>query len=193
MRQQMHWLSPVQQEYRKLAAENPAAAQAIANWLQGQRQLVKTGEEGLRNVITLFTELRGREVSPVSCEQAASRAQYSGKQVFYNPGPAYHNPRQHKSDGKGFMPKDETNLSAADHRRNPRGETSPVPVEELSDSERIFKASAEGLLRHGTHSFQQAMRELYDRKPADKSWRQLYGEMNDLKRQTERPWSPRAV
>src|SRR6266853_1248029 len=49
---QFKWLSPAQREYDKVAAENPQAAQQLADWLAKQGKpgtLVNSGEEFFLN------------------------------------------------------------------------------------------------------------------------------------------------
>jgi hypothetical protein len=66
----LKWLGPAELEYRRVAAENPAAAQQLANWFATQKALVKEGNQGFENQSSILQELRGRAVTPETIQSA---------------------------------------------------------------------------------------------------------------------------
>ena len=174
MRNQLHWLSPIQQDHRKIASENPAAAQAVANWLQTQKQLVKSGDEGLQNQFTLLTELRGRDVTSVSIQQAVGRAAYSGRPLHYTPAPPRTDPRQHKDDGKGFAPKSESNLTVREHARR-AAEAAQAKSDKTEPPATDYRTLAEAV-QGRTHSDAVRIRRMFVMKPgtSEIDWQQTY-------------------
>ena len=185
-------LSPVRVSYLNIARQDLERAEALHSWYVGQGTLVKDGDDSdgdlaLENQAAILSELRGRPITETTILQAIGRIRHSGRgRLHFNPTIRPVDPRQHQSDGRGFMPKDETNVPphqrAAEARRETaqaRGET-PARTEE-SANDRAFRLSCEGLLRHGTHGCQAAMAEAFNRR-GDKSWRSLYSEMQGIAR-----------
>jgi hypothetical protein len=185
MRSQLHWLSPIQREYRKLAADNPAAAQLVSDWYANQNILVRDDpNQALANQTILLTELHGREITSTTIHQAIGRAG-QGRGLHYIQAPRPVDPRKHSESG-AFMPKEETNLSARDHARKTqqaRAESTPAPTQ--SNMPDAWESLCRNLLAHGTHGCQSAMRELYERR-GSKSWRELHREMDQVKKSYER-------
>jgi hypothetical protein len=104
----LKWLSPAELEYRRIAAENPAAAQQLSDWLekQGGRPgtLVNTGDEAFKNLMLLLIELRGRPVDSQRIQEAIGRISFKpGRQLHFVPEPRKQDPRQHQDDGTGFL------------------------------------------------------------------------------------------
>jgi hypothetical protein len=105
----LKWLSAAELEYRRIAAENPAAAQQLADWLAKQGKpgtLVNTGEQFFVNMSLLLIELRGRPVDSQRIHEAMGRISFKpGRQLHFLPEPRKKDPRQHQDDGTGFLGK----------------------------------------------------------------------------------------
>src|ERR1700681_3531628 len=74
-------------EIHKLSAENPESAKKLADWMdttQGRPgTLVNSStEDGFQNFISLFNELRGREVTSDNIHLAIQRIQSAGQGRF---------------------------------------------------------------------------------------------------------------
>jgi hypothetical protein len=73
LRDRIVFYTPAQAEYKKVADENPAAANQLNAWFENQNILVKEGDFGLQNQTTLLTELRGREITKDAIAVAIER------------------------------------------------------------------------------------------------------------------------
>lgn len=189
------WRTPAQREYDKIARENPTAAAQLSAWLETQGrpgQLVNDGsDQAFENSSLLLVELRGREINSQRIHEATGRIAYKpGRQLHYIPTPRAVDPRSHADDGGPFLGRN-VNLTPADHKRlareaaekaNPQSTpTKPTgPVDAWEDL-------CNQLLRFGSHSAQANMRELLERGIQQrKSFREIYAEMNALKKSYER-------
>ena len=105
----LKWLSPAELEYRRVAAENPTAAQHLADWLAKQGKPgtpVNTGDQAFGNLTLLLIELRGRPVDSQRIHEAIGRISFKrGRQLSFVPMPRQTDPRQHQGDGSGFLGK----------------------------------------------------------------------------------------
>ena len=105
----LKWLSPAELEYRRVAAENPTAAQQLADWLAKQGKPgtpVNTGDQAFENLTLLLIELRGRPVDSQRIHEAIGRISFKpGRQLSFVPMPRQTDPRQHQDDGSGFLGK----------------------------------------------------------------------------------------
>jgi len=133
LRDQIVFYTPAQWDYRKIADENNARANALNVWFQGpgNSTLVRSGDEGFQNQSALLAELRGREITSENIQNAIGRAGYK-KGLHYVPTISRSvDPRQHADDGTGFMPKSESNLSAREFARRAAsaasGKSEPTP------------------------------------------------------------------
>jgi hypothetical protein len=107
----LKWLSPAELEYRRIAAENPAAAEQLGDWLakQGGRTgaLIHTGDQGFQNSANILAEIRGRDVNDKTIREAIGRieapvSKFSTRKrppLHYLPTPRPADPRQHQDDG----------------------------------------------------------------------------------------------
>ena len=187
------WRTPAQREYDKIASENPTAAAQLAEWLATQGkpgQLVNTGDEAFVNSSLLLVELRGREVNPQRIYEAMGRISYRpGRQLYTIPMPRKVDPRQHKDDGSGFLSKKDVNKSPRDYKKEAEAayadpKLTLAKVERTPDA---WETLCNQLLNYGTHGAQVAMRQIYDRGISQrKSFREIYSEMNELKKSRER-------
>jgi hypothetical protein len=112
LRDRIVFYTPAQAAYKKFADENPERANALNTWLYSasNTSLVRDGEESYQNQSALLAELRGREITPQTIQDAIGRAGYK-KGLHYVPTISRDvDPRQHTDDGKGFMPKDQVNV-----------------------------------------------------------------------------------
>ena len=120
---QFIWFSAAQQEYNKVASENPPAAHQFATWFNVQTQLVRTGDEGFENSSILLTEVRGRDAGDRErIQEAVGRISYrGGRQLHFTPIKATPNPNSHSStdNGEPFLGRD-VNQTAADKNRELR-------------------------------------------------------------------------
>ena len=92
-KQQHIWRNPAQQEYDRIARENPPAAAAVTTWLATQGkvegQLVNVGDEAFENASLLLTELRGRDVNLTTIYQAIGRLNHRvGRKLHFVPKPS---------------------------------------------------------------------------------------------------------
>jgi hypothetical protein len=111
------WRTPAQRDYDKVAAENPAAAQQVAEWLvqHGGRPgaLIHTGDQGFQNSWNILEEIRGREINDQTIREAIGRIEAPVSKFATRKRPALHrvptprpvDPRQHQDDGTGFLGK----------------------------------------------------------------------------------------
>src|SRR5260370_5842765 len=104
------WRTPAQREFDRIAKENPAAAQQLADWIattQGKPgRLVNEGDQYFENMSLLLIELRGRPVDSQRIFEAAGRISFKpGRQLHYLPEPRKQDPRSHAAtdDGTGFL------------------------------------------------------------------------------------------
>jgi hypothetical protein len=179
--------TPVHAKYKKIAAEDGARANQLNQWFHssGNTSLVKDSEDGLENQTVLLAELRGREITPRTIQDAIGRASFKSG-LHFVPQQRKTDPRQHEDDGKGFIGKDidsryrnsKLNHAYQEPGKQPTKNDAPVDAWEIM---------AKNLLNHGTHSQQAAFRETYDHAVAQgKSWREIYSDMSRLRNSYER-------
>ena len=190
---QIEVLSPAAITYFKISRqEDPARVKALSDWFENQQIIVKDDDLGFQNATALLLELRGRDITQRSIQEAVGRVGHRNG-LHYVPVKRRPDPRQHTlRPGESFMSKSETNLSARDHARKAeaRGETTPAPAKPAEKD--TWQEICERMLRHGTHGCQAAMAEAFNRR-GDKSWRQLYSDLEKIARSYERLVNPRAV
>lgn len=91
------WFSPAELEYRRIAAENPAAAQQLANWMrttQGKPgTLNNSGDQYFVNMSSLLPVLRGYEINATTISHAIDRVQSRPNQLSYVPEPRRTEPK----------------------------------------------------------------------------------------------------
>src|SRR5712664_2488897 len=77
LKDRLTFLSPAESEYNKVAAENPAAAQQLADWLASHGgkagQLVSTGDQAYDNLRVLLQTLRGYQIDATTISHAIDR------------------------------------------------------------------------------------------------------------------------
>ena len=151
---------------------------AFGDW-RGERGL----KDSYRNGVALLSWLKahGFKVTKQNLQLAVGqKLVYPYLEWDESARPRYENPRQHKDDGEGFLPKSQTNKSRLDHIRemreaseknNPSQAETPI----LDASEQAWKNMADNLLRDGTHSQQARVRAVYDRELGQGSgWRRIW-------------------
>lgn len=103
--------------------------------------------------------------------------------------PHYTDPRQHKDDGKGFLPKDEVNISPLEYARRRRAateEASSTAAKPTGPAD-AWETIIQQQLKDGTHGQQAASRKIYDAGiTAGKSLRQISAELNSEKLSRQR-------
>jgi hypothetical protein len=185
-----------------LAAENPAAAQQLVDWLntQGKKpgQLVNTGDEAYVNLTLLLLTLRGYDITPARIQDAENRIQSKpGRKLHYvqQQRLTVEEAKQAKprtsaakaDDGTPFLGSDlvadghggyRTKTFHEQKRDREAAEqaklNSQSQTSTLDASEQTWKSMADDLLRDGTHSQQARVREVYDRELGQGSFRHVY-------------------
>jgi len=209
----LKWLTPAELEYHRVAAENPVAARQVEAWLNTQGkpgQLVNSGDAAFENLSLLLGTLQGYEISSPRIQDAIDRIQNRpGRQLRRVPQPRRTEP---VSTAAKADDSDSTNWLGRDMVKNADGSfRSKTPAEQRRDMEAAERAKAQPatpathtetawetlcnqLRDYGTHHSQRAaMRETYDRGIANgKSWREIYVEMNQLRKQYEFSRAPMA-
>jgi hypothetical protein len=113
----LKWLSPAELEFRRIAAENPAAAEKLAAWFATQGRpgtLEATGDLYFLNASNLLQELRGREVTAETIAAAIGRigapaSRFDTRKrtpLHYVPESRPVDPRQKQDDGTPFLGRD---------------------------------------------------------------------------------------
>jgi hypothetical protein len=113
----LKWLSPAELDYRRIAAENPAAAEKLAAWFATQGRpgtLVNTGDLYFQNASNLLQELHGRDVNSATIDEAIVRIGTPRSKFSTRKRPPLHfvhqyrpqDPRQHQDDSTGFLGKE---------------------------------------------------------------------------------------
>jgi len=170
----LKWLSPAELDYRRIAAENPAAAEKLADWFATQGHpgtLVNTGDLYFQNASNLLQELRGRDVNSATIDGAIGRIGASTSKFSTRKRPPLHfvyqsrpqDPRQHQADGTGFLG---TNLNEPHWKRVQRereardaaNQQSGVSVQSVVVREAQQKAEQ---LRGNTHSESEQLARLF--------------------------------
>jgi hypothetical protein len=156
--------TPAQAAYKKFADENPERANALNTWLYSasNTSLVRDGEESYQNQSALLAELRGREITPQTIQDAIGRAGYK-KGLHYVPTISRDvDPRQHTDDGKGFMPKDQVNVSAREFARRAASAASGKPTPAPSGTD--YRALADAV-KGSTHSKTEQIQRMFVTRP----------------------------
>jgi len=160
-------------DYEKLQANMSAEErQAYKAW-RGERGL----KDSYRNAVAILSWLKAHSFKVT--EQNLHLA--VGQKVVYphlewddSARPRYDNPRQHKDDGKGFLPKDEVNLSPRDHARKNQeaaAKNNPTAVDSISVLEGQARREAESMTG-STHGGTEQLRRVFVMKPgsSDIDW-----------------------
>jgi len=183
------WISQAKATWYQTAQKNRELANQLAAFLATQGrpgQLANDGDALFENLILLFNEIH---VHPQPIAHAEDRiAHRAGKQLHRVPQPRRTEPQSAAAkadDGTPFVTDGLTKQkdgslgkSPADYAREARERSeknnpSPSQAPALDESERTWKAMAEGLLNDGTHSQQARVRAVFDRE-AGNGWRRIY-------------------
>ncbi len=184
----LKWLSPAEAEHRRIAAENPAAAQQLADWLAKQGKpgtLVNSGEEFFLNMSLLLIELRGRPVDSQRIHEAMGRIGFKpGRQLHFVPEPRKHDPRQHQSDGTGFLGKEvnEPRWKRISRERSEREANQPDAAAVTSAVVREAKQKAESIAG-STHAETDQLRKLFVTAGTDIDWVQTWASREQMQKQ----------
>lgn len=170
------WRSAPQQEYDKIAAENPTAAAQLTNWLATQGkvgQLVNSGDQAFENASSLISELRGRSITIDTISQAIGRLTCRvGSKLHFVPKPR-------KSVDPSYRPgvfidPADANISPAEHARRARAayeekRESPAVIAEREQA--AAKSEAEGL-RGWSHSENEQLERMFitDERTREINW-----------------------
>jgi hypothetical protein len=88
----LKWLSHANLEYNRVAAENPVAAQQLADWMAKQGKpgtpVNQQGDQFFQNMSLLLTTLRGYDINPKTIQNAENRiANKAGRKLHYVQAP----------------------------------------------------------------------------------------------------------
>jgi hypothetical protein len=154
LRDRLVFYSDSEWAYKKIADEDSVRAQTLNQWFESSSNsaLVSSGEEGLKNQSALLAELKGREITPQTIQDAIGRAGYKhGLHYATDRIPRPADPRQHADDGKGMFSKDDTNLSPRDHARLAKEAADKAAGRSAPTAGTDFRALAEAV-KGKTHS-----------------------------------------
>jgi hypothetical protein len=174
----LKWLSAAELEYRRIAAENPAAAQQLADWLAKQGKpgtLVNTGEQFFVNMSLLLIELRGRPVDSQRIHEAMGRISFKpGRQLHFLPETRKQDPRQHQDDGTGFLGKHVNEprwkrIQREREEREAREAASQRSASSQSVAVREAKEKSESL-RGSTHSETEQLQKMFVTSGTEIDW-----------------------
>jgi hypothetical protein len=190
-------LKPISAAVRKLRAITSTYAKeqldAFSQWFNKQTRLVNgDDDQGRENAANLLTELRGRPFSEKAAYDAMGRLQYSGKTLYFKPGPA--EDRSIVNDKKNyaaepsepFMPKSEVRSTLDQsyehnpmrHKADPK--STPEPV--VDSTEARWKQMAQKLLRSGnSHGENDELQNCFNGHRGG-SWRRTFEEMTAIKK-----------
>ncbi len=197
--------SPQHAEYTHIANENIHAAQQLAAWLNTQGkpgQLANSGDDAYANLTLLLTELRNRrqDVSSTAIRDAENRiANRPGRQLHRVPQPRRTepiSPAAKADDGAPFLGGDMIknldgsyrNKTATEQRQDMEAAEKAKQTPAIrTEPKEAWEELCNQLKNYGTyHSQRAAMNETYDRGVANgKSFREIYAEMNQLRKQYE--------
>jgi len=177
LRDRIVFYTPAQFEYKKVADEDSVRANTLNQWFHSSANssLVKDGEQGFQNQSALLAELRGRDISEKTIQDAIGRANFKRGLHYVTtdriPRPV--DPRQHADDGKGFMPKDQVNISSreAAARRASAAAGKPSPAPQGTD----YRALADAV-KGSTHSKTEQIQKMFTTRPgtSDIDYEQTY-------------------
>jgi hypothetical protein len=175
LRDRITFYTPAEAEYKKIADEDATRANALNNWFESPSNtaLVRDREEALRNQTVLLAELRGREITPKTIQDAIGRASFK-LGLHYVPTPRSVDPRQHATSGS-FMPKSEANLSAREHAARAKEASAGARISTTPATD--YRALSEGV-RGATHSRSEQIQKMYVMKPGTSvvDWEQTYAQ-----------------
>jgi hypothetical protein len=190
-------LKPISAAVRKLRAvtSNYPKEQldAFTTWFGKQTTLVNDDDDqGRGNAANLLTELRGRAFSEKAAYDAIGRLQYSGKTLYFKPGPEAD--RRVVNDKKNyaaeatepFMPKSEVRSSLdTSYEHNPlrhKADPKSTPEPVLDSTEARWKQMAQKLLRTGnSHSENDELQNAFNSHLGG-SWRKTFEAMSEIKK-----------
>jgi hypothetical protein len=181
----LKWLSPAELEYRRIAAENPAAAQQLADWLAKQGKpgtLVNQGDQYFENMSLLLTTLRGYDINSKTILDAQDRiANRPGKKLQYVPQPrrtAPVSPLAKADDGKPFLGETAERLNEPEwvKRSRARSEREAAEAASRTSSASVrLRAAAEARekaesLQSSTHAETDQLRKIFVTSGTEIDW-----------------------
>jgi hypothetical protein len=163
-----------------LATLSQGERDVISAWLNRQKRLVVDGPQGFSNVSVLVSWIKAHnfQVTDQNLNNAIGNVQHSGhRKLYWKEAPEQKTSPLGKvnhaatDDGKGFMPKSETNRSWRDiiHSNRPKEEPAPAAIHE------DFQVKAE-MVTGRTHSQTDQARRIVVTVPNSKviDWEQTY-------------------
>ena len=196
LKDRLKFYSPAQAEYRKVALENPDAANKLNDWFDSQNILVKDGDTGFQNQTSVLKELRGRSVTTEEILRAVQRIQSSGQSKYsagkrplvFVEAPRRVDPRQQPTDPnhKPGQFITDANKSPRDHareRQEAAEKANPTPTKPSGPID-AWEVLARNHLGSGrTHGQRDSLKSIFDRAVSGQlSWRQAAIEMGELKK-----------
>jgi hypothetical protein len=161
-------------------------------WFSRQTKLEDQGDHGYANAAVIISQLRGRAFSDKAAWDAVGRAQYSGAQLYFTPGPEADRSvvggrlNHATKSSERFMPKSEVRSStdqSYEHnplRHKPDPKSTPEPV--LDSTESRWKEMAQKLLRSGnSHGENDELQNAFNNHLGG-SWRKTFETMSEIKK-----------
>src|SRR5712664_541005 len=116
IKDRLKFFAPSQQEFLKLHSGLSAEEKESFKAWKGERGLKDTFQTSV--AILSWLKAHSFKVTQANLQLAIGQNKvYPYLEWDESARPRYDNPMQHKDDGKGFLPKDEVNLSPRDHAR----------------------------------------------------------------------------
>jgi len=175
MEDQLRWQSTAEVEYGKLYGSLSKVDQhKFGSWWFSQKNIVINGDKGFENAAKVISWLLGRDFIQRNFDLAVSNLAGT-RGLHFVPAPRATDPRQHTDDGRGFMPKAETNLSERDHAASRAADASasgnkqPAPTTD-------YRALAEAITVGRTHSDSEKLERMFVMKAGTSNvdWEQTY-------------------
>jgi hypothetical protein len=189
-------LTPISAAVRKLRAITSTYAKeqldAFSQWFNKQTTLVNgDDDQGRENAANLLNELRGRAFSEKAAYDAMGRLQYSGKALYFKPGPAEDRSmvggkiNHAAKPSEPFMAKSEVRSTldqSYEHNPMRHVDNTPKPQPVLNSTEARWRQMAEKLLRSGnSHGENDELQNAFNGHLGG-SWRRTFESMDAIKK-----------
>ena len=193
------WFSPAQFEFNKVAAENPAAAQQLVDWLAAQGkpgQLVNTGDQAYENLRLLLLTLRGYQIDSTRISHAIDRILHNpGQRLHYVPQPRREGPRSEAAkndDGEPFLGR---NLNEPAWVRRSRERSEQEAAERAKQPGAVAAAQSASVreaqrqaesIQGRTHAETDQLRKLFSTSGTEIDWVQTLAERQRMQKQFDK-------
>ena len=164
LRPKLVWKSKAQidyeTEYNKLSTADQNSFGAWWFLPSTKKTILIEGDEGFSNAAKILRWMKGKPFSARNFDLAVSNLASSHGSLYWASTPKQADPRQHQDDGRGFMPKSETNLSARDHSRRAADAAASGTNAPTTD----YRAAAEAV-KGSTHGETERLNKMFVMKP----------------------------